>query len=172
MLSTLALFASSRRHGNTGAVIDRIAADLAIEVVDLSQVRMSPYDYEHHNRADEFEPLMERITGYQQIIFACPVYWYSAPPPMKVFLDRLSDYLDLPDLRPKGRRLRGKRGYVIATSGSAELSPAFVYMFKETFEYLGMRYGGALHLNCDGGYSPGKFDREIAEFVSLVRDSV
>jgi multimeric flavodoxin WrbA len=171
MLSTIALFASSRRSGNTGTIIDRIAAALAIEVVDLSQVRMSAYDYAHQNRADEFEPLMDRILAYEQLIFAAPVYWYSAPPPMKVFLDRLNDFLDLPDFRPKGRRLRGKLGYVVATSGIAELSPAFLYVFKETFEYLGMGYGGALHLNCDGGYSPGKFDREIDEFVSLVRDS-
>jgi multimeric flavodoxin WrbA len=171
VLSTIVLFASSRRAGNTGAVVDRIAAALAVEVVDLAQVRMSAYDYAHQNRADEFEPLMERILGYDQLVFAAPVYWYSAPPPMKVFLDRLNDLLDLPDLRPKGRRLRGKRGYIVATSGSVEISPAFVYMFKETFEYLGMQYRGALHLNCDGGYQPGKFDREIADFVSLVRDS-
>jgi multimeric flavodoxin WrbA len=169
--STIALFASSRRDGNTGTVIDRIAAALAIEVVDLSQIRMSAYDYEHQNRADEFEPLMDRILGYEQIIFAAPVYWYSAPPPMKVFLDRFSDFLDVPELRPKGRRLRGKRGYVVATSGTVEISPAFLYVFKETFEYLGMQYRGALHLNCDGGYTPGKFEREIDDFVSLVRDS-
>jgi multimeric flavodoxin WrbA len=171
MRSTIALFASSRRDGNTGAVVDRIAAALAIEVVDLSLIRMSAYDYGHQNRADAFEPLMDRILGYEQIIFAAPVYWYSAPPPMKVLLDRLNDFLDLPDLRPKGRRLRGKRAYVVATSGTVEISPAFLYMFKETFEYLGVQYRGALHLNCDGGYTPGKFDREIAEFVSLVRDS-
>jgi multimeric flavodoxin WrbA len=171
MLSTLALFASSRREGNTGKVVDRIAAALAIEVVDLTRVRMSAFDYQHRNRNDEFEPLMDRILGYEQIIFAAPVYWYSAPPPMKVFIDRLNDFLDLPDLRPKGRQLRGKRGYIVATSGIEAISPAFVYMFKETFEYLGMQYRGALHLNCDGGYTPGKFDREIDEFVSLVRDS-
>jgi multimeric flavodoxin WrbA len=90
---------------------------------------------------------------------------------MKIFLDRITDFLTLPELRPKGRRLRGKRAYVVTTSGSDEISPAFIYMFKESFDYLGMQYRGVLHLNCDGGYVPGKADREIDEFVSLLRDA-
>lgn len=35
--STIALFASSRRNGNVGALLDTIAQPLAIEVVDLSE---------------------------------------------------------------------------------------------------------------------------------------
>ena len=96
MLPTVALFASSRRNGNTGQLIDRIAGELAIEVIDLSRQRMSGYDYEHRNRGDDFEPLMRRVLDYDQILFATPVYWYSVCPPMKVFLDRISDFLDLP----------------------------------------------------------------------------
>ena len=36
MLSTIALFSSSRRGGNTGQLIDRIASELNIEVIDLA----------------------------------------------------------------------------------------------------------------------------------------
>ena len=56
---------------------------------------------------------MARVLGFQQIILASPVYWYAASPPVKTFLDRISDYLELPDLLDKGRqtqredRLRG-----------------------------------------------------------------
>jgi multimeric flavodoxin WrbA len=171
MLSTIVLFASSRRHGNTGQVVDRIATELAIEVVDLSAVRMSPFDYGYANRADDFEPLMDRVLAHEQIVFASPVYWYSAPPPMKIFLDRINDFLTLPELRAKGRRLRGKRAYVVTTSGNNEVSPAFIYMFKETFGYLGMHYRGVLHLNCDGGDVPGAADREIDDFISLLRNA-
>ena len=60
MLNTIALFSSSRRSGNTGQFMDRIASELAIEVVDLAKLRLSPYDYDHRNRDDDFEPLMER----------------------------------------------------------------------------------------------------------------
>lgn len=171
MLSTLALIASSRADGNTGKIVARIAEALQIEVVDLAAIRMSAYDYEHKNRADEFEPLMKKVLRHQQIIFASPVYWYAVTPPMKIFFDRLTDFLELADLRPQGRRFRGLRAYVVATSGNAEISPAFLSMLTESFAYLGMAYGGLLHINCDGGYSPEKSTPEIQGFVALVRNA-
>jgi multimeric flavodoxin WrbA len=169
MLTTIALFASSRRHGNTGAVLDRIAAELGMEVIDLSETNISPYDYSHHNRGDGFEPLIDRVLRYDQVIFAAPVYWYAVPPAMKTFIDRLSDLLDLPDLRQKGRQLRGKRALVVATSGIDEISPAFISMFRDTFAYLGMEYRGLLHVNCDGGYRKGCAESEIETFMSIIR---
>jgi multimeric flavodoxin WrbA len=169
MLTTIVLFASSRRHGNTGAIIDRIAADLNIEVVDLSDTDMSPYDYAHRNRRDGFEPLVDRVLRYDQVIFAAPVYWYAVPPTMKTFIDRLSDLLELPDLRQKGQQLRRKKALVVATSGIDEISPAFISMFRDTFAYLGMNYRGFLHVNCDGGYRKGCAEIEIEAFMSLVR---
>lgn len=54
MSNAIALFASSRRNGNTGRLMDRIAAELGAEVVDLGSMRMSGYDYEHRNRNDDF----------------------------------------------------------------------------------------------------------------------
>ena len=169
MLTTVALFASARRHGNTGAILDRIATDLNIEVIDLSETDMSSYDYAHRNRGDGFEPLLDRILMYDQIIFAAPVYWYAVPPTMKTFIDRLSDLLDLSDLRQKGRQLRGKKAFVVATSGIDEISIAFITMFRDTFAYLGMEYRGLLHVNCDGGYRKGSAEIDIKSFISLVR---
>ena len=98
MKSTIALFASSRRLGNTGRFMDRIASSLAIDVVDLAALVMSAYDYHHLNRGDDFEPLMRQVLAHERILFATPVYWYAVSPAMKVFLDRLSDFLELPDL--------------------------------------------------------------------------
>src|SRR5580692_3456178 len=169
MPTTVALFSSSRRHGNTGAVLDRIAVDLPMEIVDLSEIGISPYDYSHRNRGDGFEPLVDLILRHDQLIFVAPVYWYAVPPPMKTFIDRLSDLLELADLKEKGRQLRGKRAFVVATSGIDELSLAFISMFEDTFAYLGMNYRGVLHVNCDGGYRPGTFEEEIQSFISTVR---
>lgn len=168
MHSTIALFASSRRHGNTGQLVDSVANELKIEVVDLSALNISGYDYEHRNRGDDLEPLMERILDFDQIIFASPVYWYAASPAMKVFLDRISDLLDLPELLEKGRRLRGKRAFVICTSIYDEVAPSFIAAFSETFRYLGMHYGGCLHVNCQDGYKPANHVNDIKAFASLV----
>ncbi len=169
MDSTIALFASSRRNGNTGQLMDRIAVELGIEVVDLSGKRISGYDYEHRNRGDDFEPLMRRVLAFDQIVFATPVYWYAASPPMKVFVDRISDFLELPDLLGEGRKLRGKRAYVVCTSIYDEASSSFLGAFSDTFDYLGMHFAGVAHVNCRDGYIPVKHDGDAVKFAQLVR---
>lgn len=171
MPAAIALFASSRRHGNTGQLIDRIARELGIEVVDLAEKRISAYDYEHRNRGDDFEPLMMRVLAYDQILFATPVYWYSVSLPMKAFLDRISDFLDLPDLLDDGRRLRGKCAYVVCTSIYDAPPASFVGAFADTFNYLGMRFEGVAHVNCRDGYLPERHDREAVAFAQRVRDA-
>lgn len=171
MLKTLALFSSSRRRGNTGRFMDRIASELDIEVIDLANLRMTPYDYDHRNRSDDFESLMERVLSHEQVIFATPIYWYAVSPVMKVLLDRISDFLEVPDLLPKGRRLRGKNAFIVCTSICDEPSPAFMSSFRETFDYLGMRFGGAVHVNCQKGYSPDVHDAAASAFCVIVRDA-
>jgi multimeric flavodoxin WrbA len=171
MSDAIALFASSRRNGNTGQLMDRIAAELNIEVIDLSSRQISAYDYEHRNRGDDFEPLMERVLGFEQIIFASPVYWYAVSPPMKVFVDRITDLLELPDLLSDGRRLRGKTAYVVCTSIYDEAPRSFVGSFTDTFDYLGMRYGGIAHANCRDGYDSARHSLETETFVRLVRSN-
>jgi len=151
-------------------LIDRIARELNIEVVDLASQRMSSYDYEHRNRNDDFEPLMRRVLAHDQIVFATPIYWYAVSPAMKVFLDRISDLLELPDLLPEGRRLRGKNAYVVCTSVSDEPAEAFVGAFLETFNYLGVHFNGVVHVNCQEGYLPATHESTAATFAALVRE--
>lgn len=169
MASTIALFSSARRHGNTGRLMDRIARELGIDVVNLDALRLSAFDYEHRNRGDDFEPLIARVLEHEQIVFATPVYWYAVSAGMKIFLDRLSDLLDLPDLLDQGRRLRGKTAFVVCTSISDEPSVAFMTAFRDTFDYLGMRFGGSVHVNCQDGYDPERDDPRAVEFAALIR---
>ncbi len=171
MLSTIALFSSSRRLGNTGQLLDRITSLLEVEVVDLTKLRMSSFDYEHRNRGDDFEPLMRRVLAHDQVIFATPIYWYAVNPAMKVFLDRISDFLELPELLAGGRGLRGKNAYVVCTSISDEPSPEFIGAFAETCVYLGMRLGGVAHANCEAGYLPAKHDPLAEAFAGVVRQA-
>ena len=149
--------------------MDRVASELKIEVIDLSQRNISAFDYEHRNRRDDFEPLMDHVLEFEQLIFASPVYWYSVSSPMKIFIDRISDLLDLPDLLAQGRRLRGKGAYVLCTSIEDEASPLFVNAWRETFNYLGMRYGGLLHANCRDGYAPDHYEEDINAFIRLLK---
>jgi multimeric flavodoxin WrbA len=171
MLSTIALLSSSRRHGNTGALVDQVAAQLGIEVVDLARLRITAFDYEHRNRGDDFEPLLQRVLAHEQVIFATPIYWYAVSPAMKVFLDRLSDLLELPDLLPDGRRLRGKNAYVLCTSAGEEPDPAFTAAFCKTFAYLGMHFGRVAHASCVDGFQPSVLARVAAGFAAQVRSA-
>jgi hypothetical protein len=88
---------------------------------------------------------------------------------MKVFLDRISDFLELPDLLPEGRRLRGKNAYVVCTSVDDVPAPEFTGAFRQTFNYLGMRFGGMAHANCQDGFSPALHDPIAVAFAAQVR---
>jgi len=168
-MTPIILLASSRRRGNTGALADAIAGELGVEVVDLSALRLSAYDYEHRNRDDDFEPLMARVLECNPIVFASPIYWYSCAPAMKVFLDRISDYLDISELLESGRRLRGKDTYVACTSVRDEASEHFLGAFQDTFAYLGMRFRGSVHINCTDGYQASEHDAVAREFVDSMK---
>jgi multimeric flavodoxin WrbA len=145
--------------------MDRIASELQIEVIDLGERRISAFDYEHRNRQDDFEALIDHVLEFEQMIFASPVYWYAVCPPMKTFLDRISDLLEVPELLAKGRRLRGKEVYVLCTSIEEEPTPLFVNAWRETCDYLGMNYRGLLHANCRDGYAAALYEDAIRAFL-------
>jgi multimeric flavodoxin WrbA len=168
MANAIALFGSSRRHGNTGQLIDHIAEVLNIEVVDLGQLRISPYDYDHRNRADDFEALMMRVLEFDHIVVASPVYWYSVSPPVKILLDRITDFLDIPELLQHGRRLRGKMGHIVCTSIYDSAPSTFLGTLTDTFTYLGMIPGGMVHANCSEGYSRTNHESEVAALARLI----
>lgn len=166
MQNTIAVFGSARRNGNTGQLIDRIAEELNIEVVDLGEKDITPFDYEHKNIGDDFLPLMDHILKHDNIIFVSPVYWFAMSAPMKIFVDRLSDFLSVEDLKDQGRRLRGKTGYVVSTSISENIDKSFIDSFTDTFDYLGMEYGGCVHVNCEDEFNAEACRDDVAEFVA------
>jgi len=170
MPTTIALFSSGRRHGNTGQLIDRIAGELQIEVVDLADKTISPFDYEHRNRNDDFEPLIRHLLGFDQIIFASPVYWYAVAGPMKIFIDRTSDLLDVPELLEQGRAFRGKTAHVVCTSIYDDVSAHFLGALRDTFSYLGMEFGACMHANCEDGYIASKHEDDVRIFIERVRN--
>jgi len=60
------------------------------------------------------------------------------------------------DGRYRDAAARGKTGYVVCTSVDTEPAAEFIGAFRATFAYLGMRDGGALHVNCSEGYVPAR----------------
>ncbi|MCH9814633.1 MAG: NAD(P)H-dependent oxidoreductase [Epsilonproteobacteria bacterium] len=171
MGNTVAIIGSARRDGNTGKLIDLIANELKIEVIDITSKNISAFDYEHKNIEDDFLPLMDQILKYDNIIFVSPVYWFSMSAQMKIFVDRLSDFLSVEDLKIQGRKLRGKVGYVVATSISKEIDDSFLDSFTKTFDYLGMGYGGFVHTNCQNGFQVEHYQNDIDDFIAKLKSS-
>lgn len=168
MKDAIAVFASSRRNGNTGKFVDWIVDELGIQIIDLAEKDISPYDYEHKNIGDDFLPVMHELLRHQKIIFVTPVYWFGPSAQMKAFIDRTSDFLDVEELKDTGRELRTKTAYVVCTSISEDADSSFLNSFKDSFEYLGMEYGGYVHANCENGYEPAKYQRDVDQFIRTV----
>ena len=169
MPKTLLIFSSSRRSGNTGQLVDALAEQIELTIIDLADYNIGEYDYQHRNMTDDFLPLFKQLLHYEHIIFACPVYWYAMTPKMKIFFDRFSDLLDLDELLDLGRQLRGKRASVLCTSISSEIAKPFIDCFKATFNYLGMEFVSAIHLNCRNGYHSGDASQAIDIFMQQLR---
>ena len=169
MNKTIAIIGSSRRNGNTRQLIDLIAKELAIEVIDISAKTISPYDYEHKNSEDDFLPIINQLLKYDNIIFASPVYWYAMSAQMKTFIDRFSDLLSVEALKDQGRALRGKVGYVVSTSINAEAGDSFLDSFTNTFTYLGMNIGATLHLDCKNDFSYEMCEEDVRSFILHVK---
>lgn len=169
MNKTIAVIGSSRRNGNTGQLLDSIANELGIEVIDLSTKNISPFDYEHKNIDDDFLPLMNHLLKHDNIIFASPVYWYSMSAQMKVFIDRTSDLLDVEELNDQGRELRSKVGYVVCTSITASVDDSFINSFTDTFRYLGMGVGAYIHVDCKDDYNRNSCQDDIIDFIKKLK---
>jgi multimeric flavodoxin WrbA len=142
-MSQIIIFGSSRSFGNTRTAVTDIIGSSNIPIVDLKSLNIAPYDYEYRNRSDDFIPLIERVRHFETIILATQVYWYTMSSIMKVFVDRISDLLDI--RKDLGRKLRDKKLFIIASFGTS-YPKGFEDAFEQTSEYLGMKYLGASFL--------------------------
>ncbi len=138
MRNSVIILGTSRKNGNTEILAEKISAYLGCAVINLSDYKITEYDYENKNIGDDFLPLAERmINDYHQVIFATPVYWYSMSGIMKTFFDRLTDLITIK--KEMGRKLRGKEVAVVTSSIGNHMEEKFWFPFEQTFEYLGMK---------------------------------
>lgn len=143
-MSTVIILGSARKNGYTAQKTALLTSFLSCDEIDLLDYSFSQYDYDVHNRKDDFLPLLKQlIEQYDTFIFATPVYWYSMSGIMKMFFDRITDLLDIE--KPLGRKLRGKNMGVITCSVGENLGEYFWLPFSKTASYLGMHFLGGVH---------------------------
>ena len=144
-MKTIIVFGSSNNEGNTSSVCKRVAQKISVDLINLNDFNIQPFNYDITQQNDDCFNLFKQILEYDQIIFATPVYWYAPSGQMKIFIDRFSDLLQLH--KPQGRLLRTKHAAVIATGADDIPQMCFEEMFKNTFDYLGMKYLGLLYIS-------------------------
>lgn len=158
--------ASSRSIGNTSKVVAYYSKLTGFDVIDLNKKNIKHFDYEFLNQDDDFSSLFKEIAiNYNTIVFVTPIYWYTMSGLMKVFLDRISDFLK----RDKdiGRELRGKQMAVLSSSESDEVFDGFSMPFEQSARYLGMDYLGHLHTYIENGEIPLHIKEALKNFASI-----
>ena len=165
-LKPIIIFGSSKSRGQTWNSLQLFKGSRDIPIVELSELNISFFDYEHKNQSDDYIPLMERVLEHDPIILATPVYWYTMSAQMKVFIDRLSDCLAI--RKDIGRKLKGKKMYVITTF-STSLPEGFEEAFRQTCDYMDMSYQGCLYCYTGNDAELRKENEaKIAAFTKIV----
>ncbi|MBL4658654.1 MAG: NAD(P)H-dependent oxidoreductase [Flavobacteriales bacterium] len=135
----LVILGSSRKDSNTRKLLDLLLVELDHDLIDLLDYKIYPYDYStNYPVGDNFFDIIERVLGHNTIIFATPVYWYSMSGQMKTFFDRFSDLVTVK--KDIGRRLKGKRTFLVATGEDKNLPDGFEVPFRLTSQYLDMEF--------------------------------
>lgn len=151
-MKTLVLFSSANKQGNTAQLVSEVSQHHHAEVVDIDFLNITPYNYNNDYPADDFYPLVEKMLAAEHLVFASPVYWHAVTAPMKSLIDRMTELLDVAELKPKARQLEGKRSYVMASSASPEICPIYHGFFQNVFKYFNMELSGTLHAPCREGF--------------------
>ena len=140
----LGILGTSNNDGNTAALARAVFEGLPnAELINLSDLEIAPYDYQHRQGGDDFPTLAEQMAAAKTIVFASPVYWYAMSAQMKIFFDRLTDLTE--PHKALGKSLGGKSAFLIATGGSPAPPASFEPPFAETACYFNMVWGGMLY---------------------------
>lgn len=156
MRSFLFLNGSTREPGvlgNTEELAQAAAATLPAAVpqrwLRLAEMRLSRFvDLRHAGGIypmpeGDGRELLDATLDATDLVFVSPVYWYSAPSPLKLYLDHWSAWMRVPgvDFKP---RMAGKRLWVVATSGHRAKAQPMIDSYALCAEFLAMGFAGAL----------------------------
>jgi multimeric flavodoxin WrbA len=150
-MNILALIGSPRKGSNTDLLVDQVLMGAQSKGHTRSKIYL--YDLEilpcldcrackkgdfHCALKDDMQKVYPELEDSDCIIFGTPVYWYGPTGKMKLFLDRLRPFI-------ASKKLEGKRGAVVVPSAEgAQASGPLIEMFRMSFEYIGIKYLGAI----------------------------
>ncbi len=135
----LVILGSARKESNTRKLINLIFSEIDIELIDLLDYYLQPYNYEgNYSKDDHFVEICNTILNHNKIVFATPVYWYSMSGIMKIFFDRLTDIITIH--KDIGLKMKDKNVFLISTGSEDSLPSGFENPFRLTSNYLNMNF--------------------------------
>ena len=87
--------------------------------------------------------LLDATLAATDLVLVAPVYWYSLPSPLKLYLDHFSAWMRVPGLDFKAR-MAGRRLWLVSTSGDRAKAQPMIDSTRLCAEFLGMQWQGAL----------------------------
>jgi multimeric flavodoxin WrbA len=176
----LVLLASARAEGNAElmarAAVAALPPDVEVRWLRLAGLALPAFEDIRHAGSGQYPApsgdlarALDDTLWATDLLVAAPLYWYSLPAPLKLFLDHWSGFLRVPGLDFKPRMGR-KTMYVLCATSSGEdeahLAEPLVNSLRYTADYLHMNWGGAVLGN---GNRPGEVLQDKAGMAAAAR---
>ncbi|HJW09004.1 MAG TPA: NAD(P)H-dependent oxidoreductase [Holophagaceae bacterium] len=155
---------SSARHDGNSEALARAAARRLPEGAESRWIHLDlhplpPFEDTRHSSGfaepeGDARMLAEATLWATDLVFVLPVYWYSLPSPLKLYLDHWSAWMRLPSLKLK-ESLAGRNLWAVVVdsdTGNEGSAEPVLDSLRRTADYMGMRWRGALqgHANKPG----------------------
>ncbi len=175
----LVLLASTRADGNAElmarAAVGALPADVEVRWLRLAELALPPFvDIRHEGSGHYPEPegdlgrALKDTLWATDLLVATPLYWYSLPAPLKLYLDHWSGFMRVPGLDFKPRMAGKAMQLLCATSSGDEphLAAPLVNSLRFSADYMKMRWGGVV---LGDGSRPGDVLKDEAAMAAAGR---
>ena len=175
----LFLVASARLPGAVGntewlarQAAQHLPAGATSEWRYLNEAELAPFEDRRHVESGTYpmpdgdaRKLLDATLAASDLVVVTPLYWYSFPNRLKLYLDHWSAWMRVPGLEFKAR-MADKRMWVITTSGNRDKTQPMLDSLKLCAEFMAMRWQGALW---GAGGAPGAVEKDAAAIAAAGR---
>lgn len=175
----LVLLSSSRVDGNAElmarAAVAALPSDAEVRWLRLAELALPPFvDIRHEGGGrypmpeGDLDFALQETLWATELLIATPLYWYSLPAPLKLYLDHWSAFMRVPGLDFKPR-MAGKAMHVLCATSSGDephLAAPLLDSIRFSADYMGMRWGGAV---LGDGSRPGDVLKDEAAMAGAAR---
>ncbi|WP_457394539.1 flavodoxin family protein [Roseateles sp. P5_E1] len=174
----LILLASTRADGNAElmarAAVAALPAGTEVRWQRMAELALPPFEDIRHSVGQYPAPtgdlarLLDDTLWATDLLVASPLYWYSLPAPLKLYLDHWSAFMRVPGLDFKPQ-MAGKAMYVLCATSSGDephLAAPLVDSLRFSAGYMKMRWGGAV---LGDGTRPGDVLKDEAAMAAAAK---